>query len=775
MMFYNRVTEQWMDAYQDVDTWWFGIWENDWDASFCIEFSSQSIFRCYTAVWDGGVEDFKVLEGEVSCCSEDESVQNDDFSGVEWGQPPDTARWESMDKGGNDVDKAVIDQNKLTWNDSASTNIYTWYRTVWEFCDTETAFDARMSFNFDEMSGGSGSTGPYIRLAILDDTRGNWYNYIEIQNSPSFGLRYQPRTNYLVGTPLSAGAITSGKLRIAYSPDAHPDSPTRETVTFWYWNDVAEQWEYDGDTDGLSLPIDALSTQSGGILYIGFGNNLGTATNLRIDNFQVTTGPIPTSCLQEAVIPGALNIRRAQVSADDRGTAEIHGRAITKSVQLMMFGSEENANWAADRAARRAAYPFAEGQITLNREGFKYEVGDLFRLSDSEHDISNMACRVMQTGEGSLEDEKINISFMEEPDYTTQSAALANVSTTGTQRDYGLDPLVYVAVIEAPYSLVEESIKIIPLASREKGTEVGYELWVSIDGTSYAYLDDVTYYGKYGTLVSELSIDVLTLDKEIGFEVDFVFDDDASTIETITRTQLFNNGNMALLGDELLNFETITPDAVIEGRYAISGLSRARFDSVRKTWPASTPFWVLGTTAIKTMSSTAFLKGATLYFKMIPYNDHFIGEISEAIATNYTFVGRSRAPYVPGNLNKSGVSKNATYGHDIYLTWDPRVRGLDAGISDPDSVIDYTPSHEGKFEIEVRDSVDALVRTATEIDIHNWTYTKAMNLADNVTLEDSLTFQLDNYNVTDGVTYTNIHSRTLEVTRVSTTTTTTTV
>ena len=275
-------------------------------------------------------------------------------------------------------------------------------------------------------------------------------------------------------------------------------------------------------------------------------------------------------------------------------------------------------------------------------------------------------------------------------------------------------------------------------------------------------------------MVSELSIDVLTLDKVTGFEVDFALDDEALRIATVTRSQMFNNANMALLGDELLNFETITPDAVEDARYLIEGLNRARFDSIRKTWAAGTDFWYVGTSAIQVVSNTVFLKGATLKFKMVPYNEKFVGDISEATPISYTIVGRAKAPYVPSNLNASGRSMNATYGKDIYLTWNPRVRGIDAGVSDPDSVVDESPTHEGKFEIEVRDSGDTLVRTVTEIDVHNWTYTKAMNLADNITLESSLNFSIDNYDDNAGVRYESIHSLTLDVTLVSSTTSTTT-
>jgi hypothetical protein len=472
----------------------------------------------------------------------------------------------------------------------------------------------------------------------------------------------------------------------------------------------------------------------------------------------------------------ALNIRRSAVTADDRGTAEIHGRAVTKSVQLMMYGSKENAGWAADRAIRRAAYPFAEGKAIINRSAFKYEVGDLFKLSDSEHNISNMVCRVMDIGEGNLSKEDISITFMEEPDYMTSSATLAAVTTEGSRREYGLEPLTETDIMEAPYSLVGEEIVLLPLAGRKVGTEVGYEIYYSIDGgTSYSYLDDAVYYANHGSLVGSLNIEALTLEKELTFEVDASFDDDFSEIETITRTDMLNNGNLSLLGTEIINFETITPDSVTEGRYEISDLSRGRYDSIRQTWSAGEDFWHVGNTSLTLLRDTNFVKGATIYFKFVPYNAHFVGDIADATAFSYTIVGRAFAPYVVENLRASGKGRHATYGKDIYLTWSPRVRGADAGINNPDEVIDSSPTHEGYFEVAVKNGLGSTVRTATSLSAYYWEYSQAMNEADNGSLEDELTFQVDNYKSDTGVRYDNIHSRTLVVSRISSTTTTTTV
>jgi hypothetical protein len=225
----------------------------------------------------------------------------------------------------------------------------------------------------------------------------------------------------------------------------------------------------------------------------------------------------------------AVNIRRAQVMADDRATKEIMGgRILQKTIQLIMFGTQDNANWGAERAVRRAAYPFAEGELQCNRTAFKHEVGDAFKLSDSTYSISKMVCRVLTIKEGPVDSEEIIINWMEDPDYVTSAAALGESDTGGTVKDYTLYDLDDVTIMEAPYTLVGESIQIVPVAARMTGMEVGYELYVSFDGgTSYIYLTDLTYFATHGVLTNEVHVNLNTLDKVTGFDVDFSLTGDA--------------------------------------------------------------------------------------------------------------------------------------------------------------------------------------------------------------------------------------------------------
>jgi hypothetical protein len=99
----------------------------------------------------------------------------------------------------------------------------------------------------------------------------------------------------------------------------------------------------------------------------------------------------------------------------------------------------------------------------------------------------------------------------------------------------------------------------------------------------------------------------------------------------------------------------------------------------------------------------------------------------------------------------NGSSFAARYDTDIILTWSPRYRGKGAGIGIPGVVLAES-DREGLFEIEVW--VNAVnVRTTTAINAATWTYTAAMNTADNGSLASSVVFKLLNYRAEGGITY----------------------
>jgi len=310
-----------------------------------------------------------------------------------------------------------------------------------------------------------------------------------------------------------------------------------------------------------------------------------------------------------------------------------------------------------------------------------------------------------------------------------------------------LPPIAYAQVIEAPYALTEGRVQIIPLAADDPRFS-GYDIFMSYDGSSYFWLTSVDLFQIVGRLVADYPL-TRPVDDEVGCTVS-ILAGEAGLMETITRTQAMAGFNMALLGDEIISFQTITP--VSGTQYLLTGVFRGRLDTQRQEHKAGELFWFMGRRAYTLIEDTEFHYGVDRWFKLVPRGPGGAGDIAQARAYKHTFTARAKTPLVPMNLKANGKARLAEYTGDIVLTWDPRVRGDGAGVGAAEQVTDAAATWEGLFQVEVW-VWGALVSSYAGIDAKTWTYTQAQNLSDNGGLPCRLTLKVSNYLLDRSYTY----------------------
>jgi len=436
--------------------------------------------------------------------------------------------------------------------------------------------------------------------------------------------------------------------------------------------------------------------------------------------------------------------RTANPPAIDIGNRSMQGMTVSKTIQFSMFTTNRNAVWAAKQQLQKESYPFAYVSFTVNRDAFRYQVGDVFKWSWSKYGISNMICRVLQIEEESLESENITIYAMQDIFSATNAITVytepEDDDDTEEQLDYLVTPLVYQDVIEAPYLVSNDSIGIIPLAVRTSDILTGYVLYMSSDGgSSYSSIGTYSSFAAYGTLVAAYTTDRHQID-DIGMTVDFV-NEDIDQFSNLTRQDLLGLKNIAIINNEIMTIQNIIP---ISGtQYQLTGIYGGRFDTEIASHSIGDGVFIANGNYLDLNLNVNLLPETSRKFKFVPFNSKVNGVVTDSLVTDLTIESRSRKPYRPINLKVNGDSVVPTYSSDNVLTWSPRVRGAGAGIFAP-SVTDKAISWEGYFEVEVYVS-SILVRTATTIDDDTWTYTSSMNTTDNGTLATEIVFKLKNY------------------------------
>jgi hypothetical protein len=241
--------------------------------------------------------------------------------------------------------------------------------------------------------------------------------------------------------------------------------------------------------------------------------------------------------------------------------------------------------------------------------------------------------------------------------------------------------------------------------------------------------------------------------------------------------------NAAIVGDEFITFQTVTP--VTTTQYKLTGVYRGRWGTTNKSHEVGEDFYFTGST-ILTQSHASFTVGSTRYFKFVPFSSTIVGSLSDADVIEHTFTGEAYKPYEVINLKANGDNYWPIYyglpsPSDIVLTWNGRVRGEGTGLEDPAVVVDDPATFEGSFRVKFYVE-DSLVRTADNLSSETYTYTAANILADTGGYPSHITAKVSNFIVGAGsIEYesdtTDIlirRSGTLTTTTTTTTTTTST-
>ena len=448
-----------------------------------------------------------------------------------------------------------------------------------------------------------------------------------------------------------------------------------------------------------------------------------------------------------------INIKTSTANpvANDIGNKEIQARIVSKTIQCPLFTVNRNAVWAGRQQLRKESYPLATLSFPANRNVFRLEVGDPFKFSCAQYGIVDMICRVARIAEEGPDTENITIQAIQDVYSISNAVTAYTVPTNHAQEapNYTETPFINQRVVEAPYVLTEGVIGVLAFAERETDYQCGFNLYLSTDGgVSYVCIETLDNIVPYGTLNANHPRGVM-IDEE-GIIIDFE-EDEEDVITSTWADVLAGTANLGILGGEIISWLTITPITTTQVR--LENVIWGRFGTQRVDHTAGEKLYVI-TNALDVVVHAEIVNAAVRKFKLVPFNVAQVGDIADATAVDLTIAAKALTPYIPSNFCANGSNAAARYDDDIVLTWSPRYRGRGAGIGIPGEVLPEA-TREGYFTIKVYMGGTILVRTATAIDAETWTYTEAMNLADNAAvLADYVTFKISNYRTDGSTTYT---------------------
>ena len=253
--------------------------------------------------------------------------------------------------------------------------------------------------------------------------------------------------------------------------------------------------------------------------------------------------------------------------------------------------------------------------------------------------------------------------------------------------DYEAAALVYQAAFELPYSHHTNEDKAFILLAAREGIEVGFGIYFSTDGVDYTEEFIATEWSMYGTLDELYDDETEEIDDDVGILFTPYNESSAPVFESISRVELYSLERIIICGNEIMAFQTITPEGA--SSYRLTGVIRGLYNTAIEEHASSAPIWITAWASnnILTVDQTNF------YLKYLPQSaGGGVVDIGDATAITVTGTGKAAKPYPPGSI------KATRTGTSVQFDWLPVNRIADgAGTETPDSNFDSTNLYEGDF------------------------------------------------------------------------------
>ncbi len=244
----------------------------------------------------------------------------------------------------------------------------------------------------------------------------------------------------------------------------------------------------------------------------------------------------------------------------------------------------------------------------------------------------------------------------------------------------------------------------------------GASLWRAADGVNYSNIASLPTMATAGITVSVLG-------NGPGFYMDNVKAVNVQlingTLSSCTLSDLLNGANAALLGSEILQFQTATLTG--PGLYTLSNLLRGRrgTESTTGTHTVGESFVMLTPGAVDFVPTLQTDRGATYEFRALSKGQ----TLSDAQDTDFTYGLGTIEPYSP--MNVAGTRTSGT-GSDLTLTWIRRARLNAEWVDYVDVPLDEPVE---LYSVDVMNGL-TVVRTFSSLTSPTLTYTAAQQSAD---------------------------------------------
>lgn len=446
---------------------------------------------------------------------------------------------------------------------------------------------------------------------------------------------------------------------------------------------------------------------------------------IKLESFERPTyGELPNEIIVSFRPRGTLT--DDTVTVHDNANIQNQQGIVSQTKQYPGIDNHVNAARVALRDLRQNSTPLAKIRIHLNRKAHALRLGDVFKFSWAEHELSELVCRILAIDYGDLKNNEIIVDAVEDV------FGLPNSTYIGNQVSSWVDPVqaptnftvmrteeaTYYDVVNtvptADFSLLDDtSCFLIGYAGEPTQFTTGVEYWVKPPTGVYTFSVDGVV-SAIATLTAAITPTTTTF----------------SISNISSRCQFVEVGTFAYIDNEIVRVDVI--DA-ITGSVTIA---RGILDTV----PAAHS---LGAVILFGEQGQMFdeaerSSGATLKTKLLMRTGIGLFDIASATELSNVLAGRFSKPYPPGLFRITGLAYPIATQGEASLTWAHRDRTQQIVKPYTDTnAVNIGPEVGVTYTVRVyRENGTTLLRTDAAIPGTSWTW--PTEVADTAGLASSL-------------------------------------
>jgi hypothetical protein len=199
-------------------------------------------------------------------------------------------------------------------------------------------------------------------------------------------------------------------------------------------------------------------------------------------------------------------------------------------------------------------------------------------------------------------------------------------------------------------------------------------------------------------------------------------------IDNVSNADLFAGANLAMIGDEILQFKFIQLQE--DGSYELSMLLRGIYGTESATAFHSTgEKFILLNKGLLINKSDEYHIGLNSQYRAVSID----GDLFEVTNINYELTGRNLKPFAPAHLKS-----NRDLNGNLKISWQRRNRGYSGWRDGVDTPL--TEKSE-KYEIDIMNEIE-IVRTVEIANSNQYEYSAELQILDFGTIQPNLTIRL---------------------------------